>query len=424
MPCLPHKEICRLVTRAQAGDDTAFTKLYQATAEAQYFSAISILKEPALAEDSIQTVYLQVYKNIGRLTIPEHFLAWLTRITYNTSLNLLKNKRRAITELNENDEEDLTVLPDPHPDVNPLGSTIQQEDRDFLLSLLNELSMEHRTILVMRYYQELKVREIAEIMGLSEGTVKSRIHYGLKRLRENLKAHGFHGADSVLGAGVFLRHSFRSASADLPGSGFRKHGNDCVKIVTACTAAGLLLVGAAKALPASEIREVAVSSPDAFTRKDVTVLITASVKEASQLKAFYVNGEDIPIIQKSSQHFSLQAGRNGKIRVCLQDRDGIKEEKEIEITQIDSDKPVMLRYENDKDVFRAYFSDEGSGTDFDTAKAFVNDSPVRITKIDEGEGYVEFPCSRHDSVRLSLKDRAGNSASFELEAVERSTVLP
>lgn len=421
MPCLPHKEICRLVTKAQAGEDDAFTRLYQATAEAQYFSALSILKDPALAEDSIQTVYLQVYRNLGTLTIPEHFLAWLTRITYNTSLNLLKNKRRAIMELNESDEEDLTVLPDPHPDVNPLGSTIQQEDRSFLLSLLNELSMEHRTILVMRYYQDLKIREIAEIMGVSEGTIKSRIHYGLKRLRENLKKHGFHRADSILGAGIFLRHSFRSASADMPESDLRKHGNDCVRIVTACTAAGLLLVGAANALPASVIKNIAVNSPDAFTRKDVTVTVTASVKDASRLKVFYLNGENIPVVQESAQHFSFRAGRNGRIRVCVQDQDGIKSEKEIEITQIDSDKPVLLRYENEEDIFQAYFSDEGSGADLDTVKAYVNDSPVRLTKTDKDKGCVEFPCGRHDSVRLSIKDKAGNSAVFELEAVERST---
>lgn len=416
MSRLPLKEICSLVERTQSGEEEAFTRLYEATAKAQFFTAFSILRDRPLAEDAIQIIYLKVYKDIGTLTRPEYFLSWLSRITYHTCLNILKSRKHIS---NETDDAVLMELPDVRPCVNPLHTVITQENREYLLKLLDGLSVENRAILIMRYYQGLKVREIAHIMKLSEGTVKSRIHYALRNLADTLKANGYRGPDTLLGAGFFLRSSFQNAPREAQCSTCRRKerlwGGLMILAVSAVTAA--VLLGAARFLPIPELRSV--EADTAYTNDDVNIKIRASVQNASQLQAAYENGEALPVVQISAQQFYAKAGRNGKVIVSAGNGKKVLDKKTLDIKNIDYEKPVLRKYEYRKGRMHIFLVDDLSGIDADEIAVSINNNLLNNKNVEYRDEYMTFPCKPGDYAKITVTDKAGNSASFELEALER-----
>lgn len=207
MALLAKRQLESLVRQAQTGDDQAFSELYRSTVRAQYITACSILKDYALAEDAVQSAYLRAYRKLPKLSEPGSFIAWMSKITYNCCITLVSREGKMLT----NPEEDsLLHIPDEGPDTNPLKHVIERERRSAVMDKLMLLSLEHRTVLLLRYYQNLKMKEIAQITGCSEGTVKSRIHYGLKQLKKELISQGYCGSESLWGMGIYISGALRS----------------------------------------------------------------------------------------------------------------------------------------------------------------------------------------------------------------------
>ena len=418
MSRLTGNEIFELADRFRHGDEEAFTLLYEATARPQYFTALSILKDPDLAEDAVQMVFLQVYKNISTLNMNSNFLAWLSKITYNTCLNILKSRKR---NEKEGDEEELLELPDPRYDINPVHQVIRQENRMLILSLLEDLSLEHRTILILRYYQDLKVGEIADIMNISQGTVKSRIHYALKKLGEGLKAAGFRGSEGLLGAGIFLRRSFADGPKGISGARGSTAVRECAKVVSVSCAAGVIFLGAAKTLPQPFIREAVIENPQAYTREMVRINIEAAVKTPASLKAHYENGESLKIIQDSPDRFHAMASRNGRVTISIEEGGSQAAQKDIEITRIDRGSPELLRHVYEKASVRLYLKDDLSGISYDDIQVLLEGRPEPMITVNEESDYIVVPYDRQGSLSLHIKDKAGNTAEIELEAVDITT---
>lgn len=418
MLSLSVNEICSLAARLKDGDKDVFTRLYKATAEPQYFTALSILKDSGLAEDAVQTVYMQVYRNISKLDSTEHFLPWLSRITYNTCLGILRIKKKNKADL---DEEMLYAKPDSDPDINPLPLVVHKENETFLLSLLDRLSLEHRTIIVLRFYQELKVKEIARIMNVSEGTVKSRLHYALKKLKSILKENGCHGTESLLGAGVFLRHTFRTARGPKDAGKLlsRKHVSECARAVSVSAAACVVFMGAAGRYPAEEVKKVQIINADEYTNKQVEIKITARVKDGSHLEAGYEDGEKLKITQKSRTSFTVQARRNGKIRISLKNGGTVRDIKEISVKQIDRKPPVIKNAVHQGTALRVYLEDDASGVDYQKIEAKQDGKFVQIAEINYSENYIELPGIASGSIQLVLKDMAGNEDIVRLKRTDR-----
>lgn len=412
------QEISELAESLKAGKGDTFPQLYEATAEPQYFIAKSMLKDSNLAEDAIQTVYMKVYQSISGLASTDHFLPWLSRITYNTCINMLKANKKSCADL---DEEALSSRPDKHPDSNPLPSLIQRENHQLLLKCLDGLSLEHRTILILRYYQDLKVREIADIMGISEGTAKSRIHYALRKLKYILKDMGYHGPDAFWGAGIFLRSSFAS-----PGKGglacrlpSRQQIHDSIKVTAVSFMAGMFLIGAAHKLPVEELGDVRIADKHLFTKDYVTVNVTASLKEKSHLRAFYKNGEELKISRTDGSHYRFQAQRNGTINVLLNNGQSSIGQKKIEISQIDRQAPQVSRTVNDGRILRVYLNDDLSGVDYKKVKARTGSRTLTVLRAVSDQSFVEFVLPEKGKMDLTVTDLAGNRETIRLNTIDR-----
>ena len=177
-------ELIRLVTNAQAGDKVAVAALYDNFHEDTYFFIKSMVIDPDLSADLTQDTFVEVLNKIGTLQEPAAFVSWIRQIAYHKSVNHFK-KAKAITV--EEDEDGYSVfdtLEEDRTEFIPDAALDQEDFKATILKMLLELPETQRSALVLHYYEEYPVKQIAQIQGVSEGTVKSRLNYGRNALKQ------------------------------------------------------------------------------------------------------------------------------------------------------------------------------------------------------------------------------------------------
>ena len=148
-----------------------------------YRIARLILGDAIEAEDAANDAALAAWRRLGDLREPERFEAWFGRILVNACRDRLRARRRLpiTVEASRIGPQRLDRSADP---AEAFGR------RDVLQTAIRSLSPEHREVVVLRYYADLTVEQIAERTGARAGTVKSRLHHALRRLRADVDAHG------------------------------------------------------------------------------------------------------------------------------------------------------------------------------------------------------------------------------------------
>jgi RNA polymerase sigma-70 factor (ECF subfamily) len=176
-----------LVERAIGGDRDAFSSLVGASVDRLYAMATLILRDSDRAQDAVQEALVSAWKDVRALRDPDAWEAWLHRLTVWACYRVAKKeKRRSLVELH--------VVPDPEP-ATPFDAAAAFADRDLVEHLLNDLSLDQRAAIVLRFYLDLPVEEVAQILDIPIGTAKSRIHYGVGALRASLASQ----PDPVMG---------------------------------------------------------------------------------------------------------------------------------------------------------------------------------------------------------------------------------
>ena len=173
-----------LISLAQAGDREAFAALFEQYKNLVYKTAYLLLGDAHEAEDALQEVFLLVHKSLASFD-PRRgaFTTWLHRITLNFGLN--HRRRRSHSSL-----EDVS----PTPAIDFPATRLAEEDS--LWQATRSLSDKQRAVVILRYYWELPYAEIASILEVPLGTVKSRLDLALKTLRKILEEQE-PGKDSV-----------------------------------------------------------------------------------------------------------------------------------------------------------------------------------------------------------------------------------
>ncbi len=158
-----------LVLRAQSGEREAFDALLREVGPALLRYVTRVTNDRALAEDIVQETFVAVVRKIRWLTEPSLFRAWTYRIASREAFRALRKRRVA---------EPLDEL----PGVEPQHADPWQRER--LLASLDRLSPASRAVITLHYLEEMPLAEIADVLDLALGTVKSRLAYGLARLRK------------------------------------------------------------------------------------------------------------------------------------------------------------------------------------------------------------------------------------------------
>lgn len=166
-----------LVEQAQHGSRDAFAALVHGSVDRLYAIAYRILRDADQAEDAVQQALIDAWDDLPGLRDPERFDAWAYRLVVRSSYREARRSRAA----NGRIRDIADVAPDPGSATD--DPMIRIVSRDEMERAFQELTPEHRAVLVMRFYVGLPVNEIAETLGIPLGTAASRLHYALRDLR-------------------------------------------------------------------------------------------------------------------------------------------------------------------------------------------------------------------------------------------------
>ncbi len=181
-----------IIEQVLAGDNNAFGQLVQEYQTKVYNLALRMCGSQDDAFDLSQEAFFRAWRNLPGFQFDSSFSTWLFRLTVNICLDWLRAKKRrptvSLTTINDEDEELQLDVPDPG--MSPEELLLAAEDRAELTRALNELPVEYREILTLRAINDMSYTEIAEVLKLREGTVKSRLSRARNALRNKLLQNG------------------------------------------------------------------------------------------------------------------------------------------------------------------------------------------------------------------------------------------
>jgi RNA polymerase sigma-70 factor (ECF subfamily) len=172
-----------LLTRAQAGDRAAFSRLVRIHQRRVYACAVQVLGGGGDADDAVQETFMRAWRAIDRFDGRSQLSTWLYRVCVNVCLNHLRKRKR-------NDASDLGDPKIPEPEADPTQGqndprhTVEaQQLQARLAEALDGLSESLRTTVIMVLVDGMPQKDVAQVLGCSEGTIAWRIHEARRRLR-------------------------------------------------------------------------------------------------------------------------------------------------------------------------------------------------------------------------------------------------
>lgn len=178
-----------LVDRISSGDSTAFQEFVDRYKKKIYYIAYDITGDHDDAEDVSQEVFIKVFRSLKTFRRNAKISSWLYQISVNASIDLLR-KKSSKPEKSMDDTERADIqenLPGSSTHAqNPERSAEDLIIQNHISEALQKVSPKERSVFVMRHYNELKIREIAEILSISPGTVKALFYRATRKLRKEL----------------------------------------------------------------------------------------------------------------------------------------------------------------------------------------------------------------------------------------------
>jgi RNA polymerase sigma-70 factor (ECF subfamily) len=172
-----------LVYSARRGDEGAFDALFYRYRDGIYRLSLAITKDPHAAEEIVVDTFARAYRALARLEPDDTLRPWLYRVAINESYD---RRPRVAAPASLDDAADEVAAGEER---SPSALAEREELRRVVLAAIDTLDQKHRTVVVLHYLSELALAEIAVVVGSPVGTVKSRLHYALRRLRARLSAH-------------------------------------------------------------------------------------------------------------------------------------------------------------------------------------------------------------------------------------------
>lgn len=179
-PKLDLNYIARLVRLAQGGDSNAFAELYMATFDRLYHFSCHYLKDPYMAQDAVQETYIKALQHINQVHDPMLVVAWLNQINMRVCNRMIhRNARVQVT-----DDARIDVLAGQGLDAEPENEVVRIDYNEYLMKQVMSLPFTESQALLLRYYHNMPIREIADTLGISGSTVKRNIRSGVEHLKK------------------------------------------------------------------------------------------------------------------------------------------------------------------------------------------------------------------------------------------------
>ena len=181
-----------LIARAQGGDTAAFRQLVERHQRRAFAIALSLVRDENDARELVQDAFLRVYKGLSTFQGGSSFFTWLYRIITNLSIDLIRKPGHKTTDLDEarfeaeEDQEALFPFLSRVEGADPVDVVRRREIGDRLSKALEALPSYHRGVIVMREVEGLSYEEMAQAMGVSKGTIMSRLFHARQKLQKAL----------------------------------------------------------------------------------------------------------------------------------------------------------------------------------------------------------------------------------------------
>ena len=187
---MEREKLIALVTAVQNGKDGAAGELYDAFHDDIYYHILKTVdKDPELAADLTQDTFMEILETIHKLEEPLAFVTWSKQIAYHKCTAYFRKRREILLDEQEDGYSAFDTLEEDRAEFIPDEALDKEDFRDTIRAMISELPEEQRSALLLRYFNEVSVKEIAQIQGVTEGTVKSRLNYARKAIKEAVESY-------------------------------------------------------------------------------------------------------------------------------------------------------------------------------------------------------------------------------------------
>lgn len=184
------EKLVSLVRAVQQQKDGAAGELYDVFYDDIYYHILSTVnKDPELAADLTQDTFIEILETIHKLQEPAAFVTWSKQIAYHKCTAYFRKRREILLDETEDGYSVMDTIEEDRAEFIPGDGLDQEAFKQAIHEMIRELPMEQRAALTLRYFNEHSVKEIAQIQGVSEGTVKSRLNYARKALKQAVEAY-------------------------------------------------------------------------------------------------------------------------------------------------------------------------------------------------------------------------------------------
>lgn len=370
------QRIDELAKKVKNGDKKAFEELYKLTSSRAYFTALHICGDNHDAEDIVQESYITALNKISYLERTESFMSWFNCIVINKTKDHLRKKKPNL--LSEEEEWLLEDKPEENMKFMPEDNVDKEELKSAVMETVKELSADKRTCVMMKYFDDMSVNDIAKAMGISVSAVKNRLLSARKELKSLFEKKGITAAYSIAPFGVVgwayeaafenIAQSFEgSAAAAKIFSGIAVAGTAATAATAGSAAAGTGIF--AKAAAATTAQKIVAGLVVAGVVTGSTVGITSVVKK---------NKEDTVPTTSYSETVDYEVSPEPEIPVVnIIHPSSPEEEKENEDKILDHDiigkMPIKINYKGNLKTGKNHLT--FNGEDFIYYMNFFADKP-------------------------------------------------
>ena len=263
------EQLTNIVRRLQNGEAAAFDPLFNEFEKTSYYVAYKMLRDEEAACDVVQDTALQVYQKISTLKEPEAFFGWVKAITANLCKRRLEKGQEVLFAPVGADDDDSPedFTPDEDDSVVPHEAFDNKETRRMIRELIDDLPDDQKLVIYMYYFQELKIREIADALEVSDNTVKSRLSYAKKKLEAGVRGYEKDGVKLYSAAPWLIIAALAEGASTIPVPQIAVSVGPVVTGTAAGTGAGSAAASGSAAEAASSAAAEALSTAGASAAK-------------------------------------------------------------------------------------------------------------------------------------------------------------